>query len=62
MALAVTGARLGTTTWKTWVAVNPPGSVAVAVTSVVPLATAVTVSALADGEVDTTVGSAAVAE
>ena len=38
-----TGARLGTFTWKLCVPVRPPGSVAVTVTTTVPLATATSV-------------------
>ena len=40
------GARFGTVTSNVCVAANPPGSVAVTATSVVPLARAVTVTAL----------------
>ena len=41
---SATGARLGMVTWKVWLAVRPPGSVAVTVTVALPLARAASVT------------------
>ena len=57
-----TGGRLGTVTSKLCVAVRPPASVAVTVTTTVPFATATTVTAVPSTETATRFGSDASAE